>query len=68
MEFIAQGMVEENANGQVRLKEGERKRGTVSSSAEEAKPKVFEIEIEEEIGYPCAVEPIQRVLSERSIV
>ena len=53
MGLITQGVVEENENGQVRLKEGERKRAKVSSEADEAKPKVFEIEIDE---YPCAVE------------
>src|SRR5215831_12848528 len=62
MELIAQGVVEENENGQVRLKEGERKRAKVSSAADEAKPKVFEIEIDE---YPCVVESEKLVSEDR---
>jgi hypothetical protein len=66
-ELIAQGLVEENQTGQVRLKEGERKRAKVSGPPDEAKPKVFDIEIDEGIGYPCTVEA-QKWVSEGRVM
>ena len=56
VELIAQRVLEENENGQVRLKEVERNCAKAYVSPDEAKPKLFTIDIDEGSERPCAVE------------
>jgi len=59
VELIALRVIEENQNGQVRLKEGERSREKTYVSPDEGKPRLFLIESDEgsALADPVSLEP-----------